>query len=240
MRKRPERIFQHYSDTDFIRQGFMELSSEQYIAQTQDKVWEALNDPEVLKACITGCESIEKVSDNEYKVAVFAAVGPLKARFLGKLIMSDVVPPQSYALNFEGTGGVAGFGKGNANIKLSPEGEGTRLTYVVKVTVGGKLAQIGSRLIDGVGKKMSEEFFAAFNARIGNPAVAAGADAIDAATAAESVASASAPAKAVVRTTHAKSAAAGTVGASGNPSQMLPWLLFVAAVVIGVVAYVTK
>jgi carbon monoxide dehydrogenase subunit G len=142
----------------------MELIGEQTIAQTRDKVWAALNDTEILRGCITGCESIEMVGENEYKVGLFAAVGPLKARFTGKMTMLDVIAPDSYALN---------FAKGNAAIKLTPEGDATKLSYVVKVAVGGKLAQIGSRLIDGVAKKMSDAFFAAFNARIGNPAVAA-------------------------------------------------------------------
>jgi carbon monoxide dehydrogenase subunit G len=155
----------------------MELIGEQMIAQTRDKVWAALNDTEILRGCITGCETIEMIGENEYKVGLFAAVGPLKARFTGKMTMLDVLPPDSYALNFEGAGGIAGFAKGNAAIKLMAEGDATRLSYVVKVTVGGKLAQIGSRLIDGVAKKMSDAFFAAFNARIGNPAATtAGAD----------------------------------------------------------------
>ncbi|HEY4319092.1 MAG TPA: carbon monoxide dehydrogenase subunit G [Herbaspirillum sp.] len=151
----------------------MELTGEQMIAQTRDKVWAALNDTEILRGCITGCETIEMIGENEYKVGLFAAVGPLKARFTGKMTMLDVMPPDSYALNFEGAGGIAGFAKGNAAIRLSAEGEATRLSYVVKVTVGGKLAQIGSRLIDGVARKMSDAFFEAFKARIGNPVTAA-------------------------------------------------------------------
>jgi carbon monoxide dehydrogenase subunit G len=148
----------------------MEMTGEQRIALPQQKVWEALNDPQVLKACIPGCESIEKVSDNEYKVAMTAAVGPVKAKFSGKLLLSDLNPPNSYSLAFEGSGGAAGFGKGTAQVALQPQGNETLLTYKASATVGGKLAQIGSRLIDGVAKKMSDDFFARFNQTVATPA----------------------------------------------------------------------
>lgn len=151
----------------------MEMTGEQRIAIAQQKVWEALNDPEILKACIPGCETIEKVSDTEYKVAMVAAVGPVKARFNGKLLLGDLDPPNSYSLAFEGTGGVAGFGKGTAHVSLRAEGEETLLVYTAHATVGGKLAQIGSRLIDGVAKRMSDEFFTRFNKTVGgSPATA--------------------------------------------------------------------
>jgi len=141
----------------------MDMTGEQLIPLPQQRVWEALNDPEVLKACIPGCESIEKVSDTEYKVAMTAAVGPVKARFAGKLLLGDLNPPRSYSLAFEGSGGAAGFGKGTAQVSLTPDGDSTRLTYKASATVGGKLAQVGSRLIDGVARKMADEFFARFN-----------------------------------------------------------------------------
>ena len=144
----------------------MEMSGEQRIPLPQQRVWEALNDPEILKACIPGCESIDRVSDNEYKVAMTAAVGPVKAKFAGKLLLSDLNPPNSYSLAFEGSGGAAGFGKGSAQVALTPDGNGTLLTYKASATVGGKLAQIGSRLIDGVAKKMSDDFFARFNSTV--------------------------------------------------------------------------
>src|SRR5882672_3017784 len=144
----------------------MEMTGEQLIPVSQDKVWRGLNDPEVLKACIAGCESIEKVSDNEYKVTIVAAVGPVKAKFAGKLVLSDLNPPNSYSLSFEGSGGAAGFGKGGAQVALKTEGSGTRLSYSAKASVGGKLAQVGSRLIDGVAKKMANDFFAAFNEKL--------------------------------------------------------------------------
>ena len=141
----------------------MEMSGEQHIPLPQQRVWEALNDPEILKACIPGCESIDRVSENEYKVAMTAAVGPVKAKFSGKLLLSDINPPNSYSLAFEGSGGAAGFGKGSAQVSLAPESGGTLLTYKAQASVGGKLAQIGSRLIDGVARKMADDFFIRFN-----------------------------------------------------------------------------
>lgn len=141
----------------------MDMTGEQLIPLPQQRVWEALNDPEVLKACIPGCESIEKVSDTEYKVAMTAAVGPVKARFAGKLLLGDLDPPRAYSLAFEGSGGAAGFGKGTAQVSLEPDGDTTRLVYKASVTVGGKLAQVGSRLIDVVARKMADEFFVRFN-----------------------------------------------------------------------------
>ena len=148
----------------------MEMTGEQLIPVPQAEVWRALNDPEVLKACIAGCESIERVSDTEYRVAMVAAVGPVKARFNGKLLLSDLKPPDSYSLSFEGSGGAAGFGKGGAQVSLKTEGAGTRLSYTATASVGGKLAQVGSRLIDGVARKMADDFFTAFNEKLAGPA----------------------------------------------------------------------
>ncbi len=149
----------------------MEMTGEQLIPLPQQRVWEALNDPAILKVCLSGCESIEKISDTEYKVAMTAAIGPVKAKFNGKLLLADLNPPHSYSIAFEGSGGAAGFGKGVAQVSLLPEGSGTRLTYKATASVGGKLAQIGSRLIDGVAKKMSDDFFARFNATVAPAAV---------------------------------------------------------------------
>jgi len=156
----------------------MEMTGSQRIPLPQQRVWDALNDPEVLKACIPGCESVEKVADNEYRIAMTAAVGPVKARFNGKLLLSNVNPPQSYTLAFEGSGGAAGFGKGSSEVTLVPEGNDTLLNYTAKASVGGKLAQVGSRLIDGVARKMAEDFFTRFNATVAPvPAEAAAAHA---------------------------------------------------------------
>jgi uncharacterized protein len=144
----------------------MDMTGEETIPLPQQQVWEALNDPEILKACIPGCKEIEKVSDSEYRIAMTAAIGPVKANFNGKLHLENLNPPNSYTLAFEGSGGVAGFGKGHAEVELTPDGEGTRLAYKAHATVGGKLAQIGSRLVGGVAKKMATQFFEKFNATV--------------------------------------------------------------------------
>ena len=151
----------------------MEMTGEQMIPAAQAEVWRGLNDPEVLKACISGCESIEKRSDTEYTVVTTAAIGPVKAKFRGRLLLADLAPPDSYSLSFDGQGGAAGFGKGSAKVSLATVAAGTRLSYTVKAQVGGKLAQIGSRLIDGVAKKMADDFFSAFNQKMTGPAPAA-------------------------------------------------------------------
>ena len=144
----------------------MEMSGEQLIPASQAATWAALNDPEILKACVPGCESIEKSGDNEYVVRMTARIGPVSAKFKGKLALSELDPPNSYSIAFEGQGGVAGFGKGGAKVQLSPEAGNTKLAYQVKANVGGKLAQIGSRLVDAAAKKLSAEFFDAFNAKV--------------------------------------------------------------------------
>lgn len=142
----------------------MEMTGEQIIALPQADVWRGLNDPEILKQSIPGCDSVERVSDTEYKVAMTAAVGPVKAKFAGKMTLSDLNPPNSYSIAFEGSGGAAGFAKGSAAVTLAPEGSGTKLSYTAKANIGGKLAQVGARLIDGVAKKQAEDFFNRFNA----------------------------------------------------------------------------
>ena len=144
----------------------MDMTGEQLIALPQQRVWEALNDAQILRACIPGCEAMEKVSDTEYRVALSAAIGPVKAKFSGRLTLADVDPPNGYSLAFEGSGGAAGFAKGSCNVKLSTAEGGTRLAYSAQATVGGKLAQVGSRLIDGVARKMADDFFARFNAAV--------------------------------------------------------------------------
>jgi carbon monoxide dehydrogenase subunit G len=177
----------------------MEMTGEQLIPVGQQKVWTALNDPAVLKACIPGCDTIEKVSDNEYKIGMTAAVGPVKAKFAGKLVLGDLNPPNSYSLAFEGSGGAAGFGKGGAKVNLTSEGPAaTRLAYSATAQVGGKLAQVGARLIDGVAKKMADDFFKKFNATVAAPgpeeaAAPAAAPAVAPAAAAPAPASAAAP-----------------------------------------------
>jgi carbon monoxide dehydrogenase subunit G len=143
------------------------MTGEQVIPASQAETWKALNDPEILRQCVPGCESITRVNENEYQVQMTARVGPVSAKFRGRLSLSDIKPPSSYSLAFEGQGGPAGFAKGAAQVKLSPKGsEETVLAYDVKANVGGKLAQIGSRLVDIAAKKVADEFFANFNKRM--------------------------------------------------------------------------
>jgi hypothetical protein len=146
----------------------MEMTGEQLIHASQADTWAALNDPEILKACIPGCESIERTGENEYVVQMTARVGPVSAKFKGKMALSDIKPPNSYAIAFEGQGGVAGFAKGGADVSLAPEGQATKLSYKVKASVGGKLAQIGSRLVDAAAHKVANDFFVAFNEKVGD------------------------------------------------------------------------
>jgi uncharacterized protein len=144
----------------------MEMTGEQLIPQPQDVTWKALNDTQILKDCIPGCESIEQSGDNTYDIVMTAKVGPVSAKFKGKMTLADIVAPQSYRITFEGQGGVAGFAKGEATVNLSPQDSGTKLAYAANAMIGGKLAQVGSRLIDGVAKKIAGEFFTKFNARV--------------------------------------------------------------------------
>ncbi|MBS0441294.1 MAG: carbon monoxide dehydrogenase subunit G [Proteobacteria bacterium] len=147
----------------------MELKGERLIPAPIEKVWAGLNDPEILKACIAGCESLERSGDDAFAALVAVRVGPVSAKFKGKLKMSDVKPPTSYTLHFDGQGGVAGFGKGSADVQLTPEAGATRLGYLARAQVGGKMAQVGSRLIDAAAAKITEDFFAAFEAQVAPP-----------------------------------------------------------------------
>ena len=144
----------------------MEMSGEQLIPASQQQTWDALNDPGMLKQCVPGCESIEPLGDDQYQVLMVARVGPVSAKFKGKLALSDIRPPDSYSIAFEGQGGAAGFAKGGAQVRLAPEGQSTRLTYEAKANVGGKLAQIGSRLVDAAAKKVADDFFRNFNEKV--------------------------------------------------------------------------
>lgn len=144
----------------------MDMTGEQVIPQPQAVTWSALNDVQVLKTCIPGCESIVQTSDNEFAIVMTAKVGPVSAKFKGTMKLADIVAPHSYRLTFEGQGGVAGFAKGEASVKLTPQDNATLLNYTAQAMIGGKLAQIGSRLIDGVAKKIAGEFFAKFNQQV--------------------------------------------------------------------------
>ena len=148
----------------------MEMHGERRIPASREAVWARLNDPETLKDCIPGCQSIEKVSDTEFTAKVRAKVGPVSANFTGKVTLSDLDPPNGYTISGEGQGGVAGFAKGGAKVALDADGGETVLRYGVEAQVGGKLAQIGSRLIDGVARKMADEFFGKFAAAVSGDA----------------------------------------------------------------------
>lgn len=150
----------------------MDMTGEYRIPAPREQVWAALNDPETLKASLPGCQSLEKVSDREFAATVVAKVGPVQAKFNGNVTLSNLNPPESYTISGEGKGGAAGFAKGGADVRLLEEGEVTVLTYTAKADVGGKLAQLGSRLIDGTAKKMADEFFNNFSRQVAGPAPA--------------------------------------------------------------------
>lgn len=158
----------------------MEMTNTRLVPAPVATVWEALNDTETLKACVPGCESLEKVSGDEWRAALTARVGPVSAKFNGTMRLIDATPPNGYTLQFEGKGGPAGFAKGEAKVTLSAaEGNQTSLSYAVKANVGGKLAQIGSRLIDGAAAKLADDFFTCFTAKVATKpgaAIAAPAD----------------------------------------------------------------
>jgi carbon monoxide dehydrogenase subunit G len=146
----------------------MDMTGEYRIAAPRQRVWEGLNDPNILKDCIPGCQEIEKVSDTEFTAKVVAKVGPVRAAFGGKVTLSDLDPPQSYTIAGEGTGGVAGFAKGSAHVDLVEEEGGTLLKYAAQAHVGGKLAQIGSRLVGATARKMADDFFGHFAEIVGS------------------------------------------------------------------------
>ena len=140
----------------------MDFKGEYRIPASRDKVWEALNDESVLKQCIDGCEELNKETANEFSAKVTAKVGPVKAKFSGKVTLSDIDPPNGYTISGEGQGGVAGFAKGGASVKLAEDQGQTVLNYQAKAEVGGKLASVGSRLVEGVAKKTADDFFKKF------------------------------------------------------------------------------
>ncbi len=144
----------------------MDISGTQTIPVARAAVWDALNDPAVLKACLPGCESVERTSPEQFRVVVAAAIGPLRARFNGTLRIADAQPPSSCVMVFEGQGGAVGFGSGSSTVTLKDTADGTELSYTAQAQVGGKLAQVGSRLIDSVARKMADDFFKAFRAQL--------------------------------------------------------------------------
>ena len=145
----------------------MTMAGEYQIPASQQTVWEKLNDPAVLKACIPGCQELEKTGDNGFKATATIKIGPVKATFKGSVTLSDLDPPNGYKISGQGEGGVAGFAKGGATVKLAPKDGGTLLTYNVEAQIGGKLAQLGQRLVNGAAKKVADDFFQNFVKAVG-------------------------------------------------------------------------
>ena len=145
----------------------MTMTGEVQLPATRETVWAKLNDPEVLKGCIPGCETLDVIGDNEFQAVATNKIGPVKARFKGKVRLTDLDPPNGYRISGEGDGGVAGFAKGGATVNLQPKDDGTLLTYNVEAQIGGKLAQLGQRLINGAAKKLADEFFKKFAGAVG-------------------------------------------------------------------------
>jgi len=151
----------------------MEMLGNRRLGITQQQAWEALNDPETLKKCIPGCDKFEPAGDNQYSVALAVKIGPVSAKFSGKVALADITPPDSYKLSFEGQGGVAGFAKGSSSVTLTPVADAPadaapacELNYTVQAQVGGKIAQLGQRLIDGAAKSTADDFFKRFEAEM--------------------------------------------------------------------------
>ena len=145
----------------------MDMQGSRTLAVDRQEAWEALNDPQVLKACIPGCDRIESTGPDQYAIGMSVKVGPVAAKFSGKIQLLDVQPPSSYTMKFEGQGGAAGFGKGEAKVRLEPRDAGCELQYTCSAQVGGKIAQVGQRLIDGVARSMAEDFFKRFEQELG-------------------------------------------------------------------------
>ncbi len=140
------------------------MTGEVELPASREAVWAKLNDVDVLKACIPGCESLERVGENELQAVAKLKIGPVSATFKGKVLLSDLDPPNGYTISGEGQGGIAGFAKGGAKVRLEPAGTGTLMRYDVEAQVGGKIAQLGARLVDGVAKRMADQFFERFAA----------------------------------------------------------------------------
>ncbi len=190
----------------------MDMQASRSLAVTQQQAWEALNDPEILKACIPGCDRLESTGELAYAVGMALKIGPVSAKFSGKIQLSDMQPPASYTLTFEGQGGVAGFGKGTAQVNLVPTDTGCDLNYTVHAQVGGKIAQLGQRLIDGAAKSLAEDFFKRFEAAT-----------------AERFAAASEP---------TEPAAAASPEPEASSRSNTGWIVLAAAVVLAAVGYI--
>jgi len=210
----------------------MEILGSQIIPANQQAVWDALNSPEVLKKCLPGCESVELVSPDLFKVIITAAIGPLKAKFNGTLNVTEANAPNSCVLIFEGQGGAVGFGKGSSSVTLKTVENGTELIYSAQAHVGGKLAQIGSRLIDSVAKKMSDDFFKAFNKELGG---GSNADTTVSTATSASVSNTTLAATVAPTATKNDSSSAPSVNSSTDNKVPASWLIFAAGVGAGIV-----
>jgi uncharacterized protein len=220
----------------------MEIIGTQVIPAPRATVWAALNDPEVLRKCLPGCESVERTADDEFKVVVVTSIGPLRARFNGVLRLTEVNAPVSCVMVFEGQGGAVGFGKGSSAVTLSETPEGTALAYNAQAHVGGKLAQVGSRLIESVAKKMTDDFFKAFRKQLAPDAapdvapdvlaVAAAAAGRALGSAASATASAGAAASAASATTSPSASSNAHQNSNLNQRPVVPaWWLALAAII---------
>ena len=209
----------------------MDMEGTRALAVTQQQAWDALNDPAVLKTCIPGCDKVEATGENRYAVGMAVKIGPVSARFNGKITLSDIQPPDSYTIAFDGQGGAAGFGKGSSQVRLSPQagGPGCVLDYKVQAQVGGKIAQLGQRLIDGVARSMAEDFFKRFDGEMQR--VHPGA-----------YAAASAAADEAARNTVRDAAAvpAPLAGASSGGIPAWAWVVLALVVVIAAAAWVFR
>jgi uncharacterized protein len=209
----------------------MELKGEQRVEASREKVWQALNDPKVLKACIPGCEELNQVGEHGFDAVVVAKIGPVKAKFKGNVELSNINPPESYTISGEGKGGAAGMAKGGADVFLEADGDATILKYTVKADVGGKLAQIGSRLIQSTANKYARDFFAKFGG------IVTGAIPLDDEAVAAPVAATAALA-AAARPPASPAGAAGDSGANAAHVRHLNWVLL--AIIVGLLVYILK
>jgi carbon monoxide dehydrogenase subunit G len=209
----------------------VDINGEQRIPAPQTVVWDALNDPEALKASISGCESVEKVSDTQFTARVVMAIGPVKAKFNGDVTLSDIDAPNGYTITGKGSGGAAGFGKGSAKVSLTPDGDGTVLRYSANASVGGKLAQIGQRLVDSAARKMADDFFTNFTAYL--TAKGAASSAPTATAAGETPAPT--PAEAA-----AAAAPAPTVSNDNKKPSILVWVGVIAIAAVALIWYLNR
>jgi carbon monoxide dehydrogenase subunit G len=208
----------------------VDINGEQRIPALQQTVWDALNDPEALKASIPGCESVDKVSDTQFTARITMAIGPVKAKFNGDVTLSEIDAPNGYTITGKGSGGAAGFGKGSARVTLTPDGNTTVLRYAAQASVGGKLAQIGQRLVDSAARKMADEFFTNFTAYL----TAKGAAAPEPAVAAAS------PAEASVGEQAATAAPAATVSNDNKKMSPVVWVGVAAVVAALLIWFLTR